>query len=198
MKKNKRQETRPETYQYSARWGGEPIWNNSVWWYAGPRHQGGRISGLLWDLQLCPRQAGVHINPINRNKHLQNYTEDKVKKTFWLWVVLALPLIRAGHRYQGWCRAAGIGIPASDISIRYRSIPVTDWVFLFRYRTGSGIGTLFHSGIGLTRCRIVRHSGIFKKCTYEGAMGYSIPCRSALLTVERDTSCLSIHSYWWC
>jgi hypothetical protein len=41
--------------------------------------------------------------------------------------------------------AAGNGIPAFDISIRHRSIPVTDWVFLFRYRTGSGIGTLFRT-----------------------------------------------------
>ena len=32
-----------------------------------------------------------------------------------------------------------------------------DWV---RYRTGSGIGILFHSGTGLTGCRTVWHSGI--------------------------------------
>ncbi len=35
--------------------------------------------------------------------------------------------------------AAGIGIQAYDIKVRYRSIPVQDWVPLFRYRTGSGI-----------------------------------------------------------
>ncbi len=38
---------------------------------------------------------------------------------------------------------AGIGIPASSIPVQYRSIPVPDWVSLFRYRTGSGIGGIF-------------------------------------------------------
>jgi hypothetical protein len=57
-------------------------------------------------------------------------------------------------------RAAGR--PASCISFRYRSIPVPDWVFLFRYRTGSSIGIFVHSGTGLTGCRTVRHSGIWK------------------------------------
>jgi hypothetical protein len=56
--------------------------------------------------------------------------------------------------------AAGIGIPASCISVRYRSIPVPDWVPLFRYPTGSGIGFFVHSGTGLTGLRTVRHSGI--------------------------------------
>jgi hypothetical protein len=36
--------------------------------------------------------------------------------------------------------AAGIGIPAPCISVQYRSIPVADWVPLFLYRNGSGIG----------------------------------------------------------
>jgi hypothetical protein len=35
--------------------------------------------------------------------------------------------------------AAGIGIPASLVSVRYRRIPVPDWVSLFRYRNGSCI-----------------------------------------------------------
>jgi hypothetical protein len=56
--------------------------------------------------------------------------------------------------------AAGIGIPASYISVRYRSIPVPDWDPLFRYRTGSGIGISVHFGTVLTGCRTVRHSGI--------------------------------------
>jgi hypothetical protein len=42
--------------------------------------------------------------------------------------------------------AAVIGIPVSDISVRHLSFPVPDWVPLFRYRTGTGIGILFHSG----------------------------------------------------
>jgi hypothetical protein len=53
--------------------------------------------------------------------------------------------------------AAGIGILASCISVRYRSIPVPNWISLFRYRTGSGIGIFVHSGTGLTGCRTVRH-----------------------------------------
>ncbi len=53
--------------------------------------------------------------------------------------------------------AAGMGIPASDISVRYRIIPVPECVPLFGYRTGSGITILFLSGTGLTRCQTVRH-----------------------------------------
>jgi hypothetical protein len=58
---------------------------------------------------------------------------------------------------------AGIGIPASCILVRYRSIPVPDWVLLSRYRTGSGIGVFVHSGTGLIRCRTDRHSVIDEK-----------------------------------
>ncbi len=58
-----------------------------------------------------------------------------------------------------WASASRLMPPASafDISIRYRSIPLHDWVPLFLYWTGSGIGILFYSGTGLTGCRIVRH-----------------------------------------
>ncbi len=56
--------------------------------------------------------------------------------------------------------AAGIGIPASCISVQYQSIPVPDWVPLFWYRTSSSIGIFVYSGTGLTVCRTVRHSGI--------------------------------------
>jgi hypothetical protein len=38
--------------------------------------------------------------------------------------------------------AAGIGIPASDISVPYLNIPGPEWVPLFWYRIGSGIGIL--------------------------------------------------------
>jgi hypothetical protein len=38
---------------------------------------------------------------------------------------------------------AGIGIPASSILVQYRSTPVPDWVSLFRYRIGSGVGGIF-------------------------------------------------------
>ncbi len=58
--------------------------------------------------------------------------------------------------------AAGIGIPASIISVRYQINPVLDWFTLFRYRTDSGIDISFNSGTGLTGCRKVRHSGTLK------------------------------------
>jgi hypothetical protein len=38
-----------------------------------------------------------------------------------------------------------IGIKAYSISVRCRNIPVPDWLPLFWYRTGSGIGILVHS-----------------------------------------------------
>jgi hypothetical protein len=38
---------------------------------------------------------------------------------------------KAGHRIEA--DAAGIGIPASSISVRYRSIPVPDWATLIPY-----------------------------------------------------------------
>jgi hypothetical protein len=45
---------------------------------------------------------------------------------------------------------AGIGIPASVISVQYRSKKMTDCIILFRYRIGSGIVSLSQSGAGLT------------------------------------------------
>ncbi len=40
---------------------------------------------------------------------------------------------------------------SAPASVRYRSIPVTIWVPLFQYRTGSGINIFVYSGAGLTR-----------------------------------------------
>jgi hypothetical protein len=79
--------------------------------------------------------------------------------------------------YHSWASASSLMPPVSDISVCYRSIPIPEWVPLFRYRTGFGIGILFHSVTGLTGCRTVRHSGIFKNCTKE----------------ERCTPCTSLH-----
>jgi hypothetical protein len=45
---------------------------------------------------------------------------------------------------------AGIGIPASVISGRYRIKKMLDCVSLFWYRTGSGIVNLFQSGTGFS------------------------------------------------
>ncbi len=56
----------------------------------------------------------------------------------------------AGHRHQGWCRLHRHS--ASYISVRYRSIPLPDWVFLFWYWAGSGICILCHSGTGSPGC----------------------------------------------
>jgi hypothetical protein len=92
--------------------------------------------------------------------------------------------------------AAGIGIPASCISVRYKSIPVPDWVPIFRYQTGSGIGIFVHSGTGLTGCQTVRHSGIQERCTPSRSILLAVkgdtPCTSILLAVVRDTMCTSI------
>ncbi len=49
----------------------------------------------------------------------------------------------AGHRIKA--DAAGIRIPTSGISVRYLSIPVPDWVPLFRYQTGFGVDIFVHS-----------------------------------------------------
>jgi hypothetical protein len=62
--------------------------------------------------------------------------------------------------------AADIAIPAPIFSVRSVSVP--DWVSLFRYRNGTGIGIYFHSGSGLTGCRTVRRCSILKDCTRGG------------------------------
>ncbi len=105
--------------------------------------------------------------------------------------------------------AAGVGIPSSSISVRYRSIPVPDWIPVFRHRTASGIGIFIHSGTGLTGCRTFRHSGILKHCMKDTPSTSTVycwrrrwkhpvrarervtPCTSSLLEVERDTPCTS-------
>ncbi len=62
--------------------------------------------------------------------------------------------------------AADIAIPAPIFSVRSVSVP--NWVSLFRYRNGTGIGIYFHSGSGLTGCRTVRRCSILKDCTKGG------------------------------
>ncbi len=57
------------------------------------------------------------------------------------------------HRHRGRCRRH------RHSGILYLS-PVPDWVPLFWYRTGSGIGIFVHSGTGLTGCQTVLHSSI--------------------------------------
>ncbi len=66
------------------------------------------------------------------------------KQSSWRWchhsTMSALPSWNKGTVITA---QLGIGIPASGLSVRYRSIPLPDWVPLFRYRTGSGNDILF-------------------------------------------------------
>jgi hypothetical protein len=70
---------------------------------------------------------------------------------------MSVKLGKGGH-------PTGVGIQASVILVRYRSIPVPDRVTLLQYQTGPGIGIFFLSGTVLTGCQTDRH---FKKL-YEG------------------------------
>jgi hypothetical protein len=96
--------------------------------------------------------------------------------------------------------AAGIGIPAPSILVRYRSIPVPGRDPLFRYRTDFGIGIFIHSGIRLTGCRTVRHCMMVEMAG--GGEGYTLyvcsadvgqnyTCTSTLLPAKMDTPCTS-------
>ncbi len=70
----------------------------------------------------------------------------------------------AGHQHHGQCCQHKFS--ASGISIWYRSMPVTDWVPLFRYQTGFQHRHLVHSSTEETGCWTVRYSGISKKLFY--------------------------------
>jgi hypothetical protein len=76
----------------------------------------------------------------------------------------------AGH--QIIVDAASIGILTFIFSVLYRSILVPDWISFFWYRTGSGIGTSFHSGNGLIGCRKPWHSSILKNCMKGGRLSW--------------------------
>jgi hypothetical protein len=56
---------------------------------------------------------------------------------------------------------AGIGIPASQILVRYRTKKMPDCVTLVWYRTCSGIVSFFQSSTGLTGCQTIRHFYIY-------------------------------------
>ncbi len=99
----------------------------------------------------------------------------------------------ARHRHRGRCRRH------KHSSILYLSpvpghfgtglvplIPVPDW-----------LGILVHSGTGLTGCRTVRHSGIYKK-TVVGGGERETQCTSKLQVVESDTPITSIDSWKCC
>ena len=74
---------------------------------------------------------------------------------------------------HSWADAAGIGTPASVISVRYRS--------------SAGIVILYNSGSRLSGCRTVCHSGIYSLNVYTADAEDVAPCTSTLLVVERDT-----------
>ncbi len=86
--------------------------------------------------------------------------------------------------------AADIRIPAADISVRYWRIPTLDGVPLVRYRTGSGICVLYHSGAGLTGCC---WKGGHPACTYCWLYKDTLRVHTVLLLV----SCTSILLAWW-
>jgi hypothetical protein len=72
--------------------------------------------------------------------------------------------------------------PASGISVQYRSVLVPNWVPLFRYRTGSGIGIFVYSGAGLTGCRtfkiIYERDTIMHVQTADGGKGQTLLVQS--------------------
>ncbi len=100
-------------------------------------------------------------------------------------------LIIAGHRHWVEGDAAGIGIPASCILVRYRSITEPDWVPLFRYRTGSGIHIFVHSATRLTGCRTVQHlkkGYILHVHTAVGGNEYTLHVHRQLIMVLSGTA----------
>jgi hypothetical protein len=93
------------------------------------------------------------------------------RKTFDKWkTILVMFWVQSapGHlkvNIRIWASALRSMPPASCFSVHYRSISVPDWVPLFRYQIGSGIGIFVHSSTGLAgSCQTVRHSGISKRC----------------------------------
>jgi hypothetical protein len=81
-----------------------------------------------------------------------------------------------------------IGIPASDISVRYRTR-----FLLFRYRTGSGICLLFQSGTGLAGCLTVRH---LQKLYWVRWKGVQHPARARPLCLSWRHPARP-HGWWW-
>ncbi len=95
--------------------------------------------------------------------------------------------ITSGHRHRDQYRRH------RHSDIRYLSLvpehSEPDWVPLFRYRTGSGTGIFVYYGTGLTQCRIVRQSGIYKT-RYKYERVTYIPCASTLQVMDWDTPCM--------
>jgi hypothetical protein len=62
--------------------------------------------------------------------------------------------------HRGWCRRHRHSGFQHLSPVWYQSIPVPDWASLFRYRAGSSICILVHSGTRMNRCRTVWRSRI--------------------------------------
>ncbi len=109
--------------------------------------------------------------------------------------------------------AAGIGIPASNISVRYRNIPVPNCVPLFCYLT------LVSASFSFRSCSWWKDTMHDKNCPYcwwwketctsmlpvlerHPARPYcwwwkdNLP--SILLVVDKNTTCMSEQRWWWC
>jgi hypothetical protein len=113
------------------------------------------VRPLLW----CPFGFADHLDiTVLSHEVPAPFTVQSLLPTFlfYLWAFS----IAAGAGIEA--DAAGIGIPASGISVWYRSILVPDWVPIIRYRTDTGIGIFVPSGTGLSsvHMRDSSHSGI--------------------------------------
>ncbi len=88
---------------------------------------------------------------------------------------------------------AGIGIPASIISVRHRTKKLPDCLGLIRYRTCPGIVSFFYSGTGLIGCRTVRHSGIY---THEHALAHAHTPMMCSMNMDRIMDVQHGHEAW--
>jgi len=99
-------------------------------------------------------------------QHLKN-RQEVVKPFQWKKPFLELPYLGIGIKAD----AAGIGIPASNISVQYQRILLPDWVSLFQYRNDSGIKFFFFSLVPKwldADQSGMRHCSILKNCTKGG------------------------------
>ncbi len=99
------------------------------------------------------------------------------------------------RNFHCWESASGPMPPASAFqhpvpehsatgAFRYRSIPLPDWVLIFRYRTGSGISIFVHSGTVLIGCQTSDIPALIKTYTLHvdtasDGLGYTLHVHSA-------------------
>ncbi len=123
-----------------------------------------RESGSFWKgfSPLIFLILSCYLNKLNKNIFMQEFSSltflDDFRMTnlscrFYNWVSVSRPMTPESALWH----------PTSQSVTGAFRYP--DLVLLFRCRTGSGIGILFHSVTGRIRCRTVRHSGIIKNFT---------------------------------